>query len=133
MLGKQEEPWEVDLGEGAFGARGVLQLAGPDAPKLLQGLVTNDVLHLPVPQPEDGGGKQQQGAMGVAFLTNKGRIITDAIVMAARDAQAAPHGGPDKLLIDLPLRAKDAVLRHLRLFKLRAKVGGSVLQCGPRM
>jgi len=40
----------------------------------------------------------------------------------ARDAQAAPHGGPDKLLLDLPLPLKDAVLRHLRLFKLRAKV-----------
>lgn len=64
----------MDLGGGAaLGARGVLQLAGPDAPKLLQGLVTNDVLHLPVPQEKDGGGKQQQqGAMAVAFLTNKG-------------------------------------------------------------
>lgn len=41
----------------------------------------------------------------------------------ARDAQPAPHGGPDKLLIDLPLPLKDAVLRHLRLFKLRANVG----------
>lgn len=117
-LGGQEGPWEVDLGA----SRGVLQLAGPDAPKLLQGLVTNDVLHLPVPAPASEGQRQQQAAMAAAFLTNKGRIITEAIVSVARDAQPAPHGGPDKLLVDLPLPLKDAVLRHLRLFKLRAKV-----------
>lgn len=56
----------MDLGA----TRGVLQLAGPDAPKLLQGLVTNDVLHLPVPAAQEQG--QQQAAMAAAFLTNKG-------------------------------------------------------------
>jgi hypothetical protein len=63
------------------------------------------------------------------YLTNTrnpahdtGRIITEAIISVARDAQPAPHGGPDKLLLDLPLPLTDAVLRHLRLFKLRAKV-----------
>ncbi len=75
-LGGQAGPWEVDLsGEAAAaqqGARGVLQVAGPDAPKLLQGLVTNDVLHLPV-AASPGEQQQQQGAMAAAFLTNKGK------------------------------------------------------------
>ncbi len=101
-------PWAVDLSS----MRGILQLAGPDAPKLVQGLITNDIVHL----------TSARASLAAGFLTNKGRLITESVITIATDAQEAPHGGPDKFLLDVPVEVKDALLRHLRLFKLRAKV-----------
>ncbi|GAB5030808.1 folate-binding partial, partial [Nannochloropsis oceanica] len=105
--------WEVDLTRGeSNGKRCILQLAGPDAPKLVQGLITNDIVHL----------TEAKASLAAAFLTNKGRVITESVITIATDAKEAPHGGPDKFFLDLPVEVKEGLLRHLRLFKLRAKV-----------
>ena len=105
--------WEVDLTRGeSNGQRGILQLAGPDAPKLVQGLITNDIVHL----------TEAKASLAAAFLTNKGRVITESVITIATDAKEAPHGGPDKFFLDVPVEVKEGLLRHLRLFKLRAKV-----------
>lgn len=93
VLGGQERQWEVDLGA----TRGVLQLAGPDAPKLLQGLVTNDVLHLPVPASQEEG---QHAAMAAAFLTNKGACRANAAVappVVVPFETAPPHPYPTRI------------------------------------
>lgn len=105
-------PWEVDLGNAPNGGRAILQLAGADAPKLVQGLITNDIIHL----------TSAKASLATGFLTNKGRLITESIITIANDAQEAPHGGPDKFFLDFPVEIKEGLLRHLRLFKLRAKV-----------
>lgn len=105
-------PWEVDLGHAPNGGRAILQLAGADAPKLVQGLITNDIIHL----------TSAKASLATGFLTNKGRLITESIITIANDAQEAPHGGPDKFFLDFPVEIKEGLLRHLRLFKLRAKV-----------
>jgi folate-binding protein YgfZ len=105
--------WEVDLTSGeSSGRRGILQLAGPDAPKLVQGLITNDIVHL----------TESKASLAAGFLTNKGRLITETVITIATDAKEAPHGGPDKFFLDVPVEVKEGLLRHLRLFKLRAKV-----------
>ena len=46
------------------GCRGIIQLSGPDACKLLQGLMTNDVAHL--------SAKAHDNSVSAAFLTAKG-------------------------------------------------------------
>ncbi|TFJ87081.1 hypothetical protein NSK_001415 [Nannochloropsis salina CCMP1776] len=112
-LATEGKLWEVDLtsGEGD-GRRGVIQLAGPEAPKLVQGLITNDIIHL----------TGSKASLAAGFLTNKGRLITESVIIIATDAKEAPHGGPDKFFLDVPIDVKKGILRHLRLFKLRSKV-----------
>jgi len=104
----------VDLtsGESSPGRRGILQLAGPDAPKLVQGLITNDIIHL----------TDAKASLAAGFLTSKGRLITESVITIATDAKEAPHGGPDKFFLDVPVEVKEGLVRHLCLFKLRAKV-----------
>jgi folate-binding protein YgfZ len=81
--------------------RAVLAVAGPEARSFLQGLVTNDVAAL-IP------------GLGLysALLSPQGKILFDFFLVE----------GDGALLIDCPLAARDALLRKLALYRLRAKV-----------
>ncbi len=81
--------------------RGVVSVIGPDARKLLGGLVTNDIVLL-----------DQAPALYAALLTPQGKILFDFIV-------AAVHGG--YLLETERTRAPD-LAKRLSLYKLRADV-----------
>lgn len=74
---KNASSWEVELApppsadatsssSSKGGYRGIIQLTGPDACKLLQGLITNDVIHLKAKVEE-------HNSVAAAFLTAKGR------------------------------------------------------------
>jgi len=81
--------------------RGVVSVSGPDALKLLQGLVTNDVAQL-----------DAAPAMHAGLLSPQGKILFDFFVVRTRDGA---------LLEVARDRAADLVKR-LKLYKLRADV-----------
>ncbi len=55
-----------------------------------------------------------------AFLTNKGRVLADALVSCVCHAD---DGGVDEYLLDCSEWTMPTLKRHLMMHKLRAKVG----------
>ncbi len=81
--------------------RAVLAVTGPEARGFLQGLITNDVEAL---TPGKG--------LYAALLTPQGKILFDFFLAE----------GDGAILIDCAAPARDALLRRLSMYKLRAKV-----------
>jgi folate-binding protein YgfZ len=81
--------------------RAVLSVSGPEAKSFLQGLVTNDVEALAPDKP-----------VYAALLTPQGKILFDFIIFE--------HLGA--LLLDVSARQRDALLKRLTMYRLRAKV-----------
>ncbi|CAM9318847.1 unnamed protein product [Choristocarpus tenellus] len=84
--------------------------SGPDAKVLLQGLITNDMALL-----DQGAGKE---CISTAFLTPKGRVLGDALVI--RSPKQEMKGKPGYLL-DCPLSIATELQNHIELYKLRSK------------
>ena len=82
--------------------RGVVKVAGADARRLLNGLLTADVDKVAPGAPRFA-----------ALLTPQGKIIADCIVAAA------PAG--DGLFLDCPLALAPRLVERLNFYKLRAK------------
>jgi folate-binding protein YgfZ len=85
--------------------RGVVKVAGDDAGKFLNGLVTTDM-----------GEVTPEQAAFAALLTPQGKIIVDFIV-----AEAAPADGGG-FFLDCPRALAPALAERLTFYKLRAKV-----------
>jgi folate-binding protein YgfZ len=83
-------------------ARGKLDVTGPDAAEFLQGQVTNDV-----ESPASG-----QGCYA-ALLDPKAHILADMRILSA---------GPADLWLDTEPHALDAVLQHMRMYKIGRQV-----------
>jgi folate-binding protein YgfZ len=81
--------------------RAVIALAGQEAKSFLQGLITNDV-----------GALAPGKAIYAALLTPQGKILFDFFVVEATDG----------LRIDCPAPAREALLRRLTMYRLRAKI-----------
>ena len=87
--------------------RGVVKVAGDDARKFLNGLVTTDIAKV---TPARAG--------FAALLTPQGKIIVDFIV-----AEAPPADGGG-FFLDCPRALAPALVQRLNFYKLRAKVIG---------
>jgi folate-binding protein YgfZ len=85
--------------------RGVVKVAGTDARKLLNGLVTIDV-----------GKVTEQSPRFAALLTPQGKIIVDFIVVSGE----APDD--DTLFLDCPRSLATTLVERIGFYKLRAKV-----------
>jgi tRNA-modifying protein YgfZ len=83
--------------------RGVIRVAGDEAGKFLNGLVTADMSQMQSPR-----------ACYAALLTPQGKIIVDFIAVAADDA-----GG---FFLDCPRARAATLLERLKFYRLRAKV-----------
>jgi folate-binding protein YgfZ len=83
-------------------ARGKLDVTGPDAAEYLQGQVTNDV---PALEPGD--------ACYAALLDPKAHIQADMRILRA---------GPSELWLDTEPQTLEAVLAHLRMYKIGRQV-----------
>ncbi len=81
--------------------RAVIAVAGPQARDFLQGLITNDIEKL---APGKG--------LYAALLTPQGKILFDFFLAE----------GDGAILIDCAATARDALLKRLSLYRLRAKV-----------
>lgn len=80
-------------------SRGVLSLTGPDARKLLQGVITNDVERL-----------DTDGALHAGLLSPQGKILFDMFVVPAGNA----------LLIETSKGSVQALKQRLDMYRLRA-------------
>jgi folate-binding protein YgfZ len=80
--------------------RGVVAVTGPDAAKLLQGLVTNDVADLKPGQ-----------AVFAGLLSPQGKILSDFLVVAVSDG----------FLIDVARDKATELVKRLSLYRLRSK------------
>src|SRR5689334_24276818 len=85
--------------------RGVVKVAGDDARRFLNGLVTSDTLNLAAGE-----------ARFAALLTPQGKIIADFII-----AEAATEDGGG-FFLDCPRALAPALVEKLNFYKLRAKV-----------
>jgi folate-binding protein YgfZ len=85
--------------------RGIVKVAGDDARKFLNGLITADVDKASPAQP-----------VFAALLTPQGKIITDFIVV-----EAPPEDGGG-FFLDVPRALAPALVMRLGFYKLRAKI-----------
>jgi tRNA-modifying protein YgfZ len=85
--------------------RGVVKVAGDDARKFLNGLITSDI-----------GKVDPAHAAFAALLTPQGKIICDFILA---EAEAADGGG---FFLDCPRALAPTLVQRLNFYKLRAKV-----------
>ena len=90
----------------ALGDRGVLRVAGPDAQKFLQGVLTNDLDKL-----------DQGGAIHAGLLSPQGKILFDFFVICQ-------PGGADgsSFLIEAPKESLAALQKRLSFYRLRAQL-----------
>ena len=82
--------------------RAVLAISGPQARDFLQGLVTNDVVH----------GLAPGIGLYTALLAPQGKILFDFLLTE----------GDGALLLDVARSARDALLRKLKMYRLRTPV-----------
>jgi len=82
--------------------RAVLAISGPHARDFLQGLVTNDIV----------GGLAPGAGLYTALLSPQGKILFDFLMTE----------GDGALLLDVARDARDALLKKLKMYKLRAKL-----------
>jgi len=82
--------------------RAVLAISGPQARDFLQGLVTNDIAN----------GLAPGTGLYTALLSPQGKILFDFLVTE----------GDGALLLDVSREARDALLKKLKMYRLRTKV-----------
>jgi len=82
--------------------RAVLAISGPEARDFLQGLVTNDIV----------GGLAPGAGLYTALLSPQGKILFDFLVTE----------GDGALLLDVARDCRDALLKKLKMYRLRTKV-----------
>jgi folate-binding protein YgfZ len=81
--------------------RAVIAVSGPEARSFLQGLITNDIEKL---SPRSG--------LYAALLTPQGKVLFDFLVVE----------GDGAILIDCTATSRDALVKRLSMYRLRAKV-----------
>jgi folate-binding protein YgfZ len=98
----QVDIWQISFMKAALlPDRGVVKLAGPDARKFLNGLVTADLGKVTTTHPGF-----------TALLTPQGKVIVDFIVI----------GDDEGFFLDCPRALATALVERLGFYKLRAKV-----------
>jgi folate-binding Fe-S cluster repair protein YgfZ len=88
-------------------SRSVLSLSGPDSTKFLQGLVSNDIIHL--------GSSARLGAVYAGFFSAPGRVLHDTFIYSS--SELAPT-----YLIDHNRSSSSALAAFMKRYVLRSKV-----------
>lgn len=89
--------------------RKYIEVAGKDAKRFLQGIMTNDTQKL----------RKYGDAIACAFLSSKGRIIADAIVYNMTKLSLQED---QRLLVEVHSSTHVPIIRHLKMHKLRSSV-----------
>jgi hypothetical protein len=100
--------WQIpDMKAALLPDRGVLKVAGRDARKFLNGLITSDM----------GKMSREETSRFAALLTPQGKIIADFIIAHSDDPRDS-----DEFYLDCPRALATALVERLDFYKLRAKV-----------
>ncbi|KAK7960795.1 Aminomethyltransferase folate-binding domain-containing protein [Apiospora saccharicola] len=106
-------------GYAALPSRRIISVAGVDAAKFLQGMITSNMNDLTTP------GRPVAGFY-TGFLQATGRVLYDVFVYPdtlglGGSQDGAPDGPPTSFLIECDDARAGALLRHLKKYKLRSK------------
>ncbi|EPE10182.1 folate-binding protein [Ophiostoma piceae UAMH 11346] len=112
----------------SLASRRLISVAGPDAAKYLQGVVTASILRLNGSAGVEGTAVTQNG-LYTAFLSAQGRVLHDVIVYrdtlgaASAKSLAAADNGDDggAFLIEVDADEAATLTKHIKRYKLRAK------------
>ncbi|KAI3398263.1 hypothetical protein diail_9601 [Diaporthe ilicicola] len=100
----------------ALSSRRLISVSGPDSPRFLQGVITQNIL-----SPPAGTGSY------AAFLNATGRVLHDVFVYP--DSRGG--GGPgESFLIEVDAAEAPRLERHIKRYKLRAKFNVRLLDPG---
>ncbi|KAF5007319.1 hypothetical protein FDECE_6365 [Fusarium decemcellulare] len=99
-------------------SRRLISIAGPDAAKFLQGIVTANV------STEDE--KPRNDGFYTAFLTATGRVLYDVFVYPNHNASGASAEEPG-FLIEVDADQAQMLAKHIKRYKLRAKLAVRLL------
>ncbi|KAK7736270.1 ccr4 associated factor [Cytospora paraplurivora] len=102
----------------------LISVSGPDAPKFLQGAITQNVL-------APTGGYRDDGFYA-AFLNATGRVLHDVFVYPNRHhhgSSSAPAVG-ESFLVEVDAGDAERLQRHIKRYRLRAKFDVRLLDAG---
>ena len=102
--------------------RRLISLRGQDAPRFLQGLITQNISSVDSPANRP----YSQGCYS-AFLNASGRVLYDVFIYPS--SQLGEQNDPG-FLIDVDAQEVQSLARHLKRYKLRAKVRVEVMDDG---
>ncbi|KAK5990128.1 Putative transferase CAF17 [Cladobotryum mycophilum] len=106
-------PKPIPAGIAALPSRQLLSVAGPDAAKFLQGIVTANVL--------SEKGLPRSDGFYTGFLNATGRVLHDVFVYPFHNGSGVPVEG-DGFLIEADAAQMGALAKYIKRYKLRAKV-----------
>lgn len=106
----------------ALSSRRLISVSGPDSPKFLQGVITQNILP---PASSSSDSVIAAGSYG-AFLNATGRVLHDVFIY--RDPRGATPG--ESFLIEVDAVEATRLERHIKRYKLRAKFAVRLLAPG---
>ncbi|KOS22451.1 putative transferase CAF17 [Escovopsis weberi] len=107
-------PRPPSAGLAALPSRQLISVAGTDAAKFLQGIVTANVL--------SKQGLPRTDGFYTGFLNATGRVLHDVFVYPFQKDGFGVLGGEDGFLIEIDAAQMNALARFIKRYKLRAKV-----------
>ncbi|KAH7162500.1 hypothetical protein B0J13DRAFT_615138 [Dactylonectria estremocensis] len=111
-------PSPTGTGLTSLSSRRLISVAGPDAAKFLQGIVTANVT------AKDG--QPRNDGFYTAFLTATGRVLFDVFVYPNHGASGASVHEPG-FLIEVDAGQAQTLAKHIKRYKLRAKLAVRLL------
>lgn len=102
----------------ALSSRRLIQVSGQDAAKFLQGIVTQNVVDNRAPNADSSRGRHTDPCYS-AILNAAGRLLFDVFIYPDNTRIAPPAGC---FWLDVDAGQAEDLERHLRRYKLRAKV-----------
>lgn len=117
----------------ALSSRRLISVSGPDAPKFLQGVITQNIFAAPTTttSTSSGGGsaKVRQHGFYSAILTASGRVLYDVFIYPDhRRMDAASEG--ESFLVEVDADQAARLEKHFKRYKLRAKFDVRLLPPG---
>ncbi|KPM41511.1 putative transferase CAF17, mitochondrial [Neonectria ditissima] len=111
-------PTPATAGLASLSSRRLISIAGPDAAKFLQGIVTANVI--------SKDGQPRADGFYAAFLTATGRVLYDVFVYPNHGASGASGDEPG-FLIEVDADQAQTLAKHIKRYKLRAKLAVKLL------
>ncbi|KAH6998620.1 hypothetical protein BKA56DRAFT_470832 [Ilyonectria sp. MPI-CAGE-AT-0026] len=111
-------PSPAATGLTSLSSRRLISVAGPDAAKFLQGIVTANVT--------TNDGQPRNDGFYTAFLTATGRVLFDVFVYPNHGASGASADEPG-FLIEVDAGQAQTLAKHIKRYKLRAKLAVKLL------